>query len=353
MTEHIRLNLISQVALTADGRARPIHILRAGTFTGTSGVPVTFEPAHIQGIVQNFQEGKRRKPPITERHDWGRAVGRMLNLYADASGENLYSLPRWTDAGRQLLSEEVYDGFSVELDPAGDGSYVLIGGSLTNYPAVDGLEPVTLSLPPIEAGADTPPLVVASTAPAPSLPLVSKEPPMTDQIQEAPDAAPPPLPPDGALANRQAVYLEQLELRASAREEAAYARATAEFERRIQELEQRRTIESFAHTKTVTGIGHPWAIPCKADELAKLLTETPPAPRAQWMALLNRITAAGLVSFDEIGSSAEGAELADQFNALVAAKVATGMGRVQAIQEVSRQHPDLYAAQTRVKKGGR
>jgi ClpP class serine protease len=188
-------------------------------------------------------------------------------------------------------------------------------------------------------------------------PVPPKESRMSDQPQEAPPVAqplpPPPAAQDAAMQSRLDTYIQATEQRLQAAQEAAYARAEAEFDRKLKELEQIRTIEGFARAKTVTGIGQPWALPCKAEELTKLLAETPAGPRGQWMALLNRITAAGLVSFDEIGSSAEGAELADQFNALVAAKVATGMGRVQAIQEVSRQHPDLYAAQTRVKKGGR
>lgn len=169
----------------------------------------------------------------------------------------------------------------------------------------------------------------------------------------APPLPPPPATQDAAMGARLDTYIAATEQRLQAAQEAAYARAEAEFDRKLKELEQIRTIEGFARAKTVTGIGQPWALPCKAEELTSLLAETPSGPRAKWMQLLNRITASGLVSFDEIGSSAEGAELADQWNALVNAKVGAGKSRVEAIQETARQHPDLYAAQTRVKKGGR
>lgn len=163
---------------------------------------------------------------------------------------------------------------------------------------------------------------------------------------------PPPSAP-ATLPTTLDAYTAQMEARIQAREEAAFARAQALFEQRIQELDQRAMIENFARAKTVTTLNQPWALPCPVEELSALLAETPAGPRAKWMQLLNRITASGLINFDEIGSSAEGAEAADQWNALVNAKVGAGMSRVQAIQETARQHPDLYAAQTRTKKGGR
>jgi len=213
---------------------------------------------------------------------------------------------------------------------------------------------------------DSPSLsLAASTAPAPSLPrgevrrpalpkekiTMSETPP--EQVAAAPPLPPPPAAQDAAMQSRLDTYIQATEARLQAAQEAAYARAEAEFDRKLKELEQIRTIEGFARAKTVTGIGQPWALPCTAEELTKLLAETPAGPRTQWMQLLTRITASGLLSFDEIGSSAEGAELADQWAALVSAKVAAGTPRVQAIQQASREHPDLYAAQTRVKKGGR
>ena len=180
---------------------------------------------------------------------------------------------------------------------------------------------------------------------------------MPEPTQEAQPVAqplpPPPAAQDAAMQSRLDTYIQATEARLQAAQDAAYARAEAEFDRKLKELEQIRTIEGFARAKTVTGIGQPWALPIKAEELTKLLAETPAGPRTQWMQLLTRITASGLISFDEIGSSAEGAELADQWSALVNAKVAAGTPRVQAIQEVSRQYPDLYKAQTRTKKGGR
>lgn len=460
----LHLNLISEALLNEDGSARPIHILRTGTFTGSTGVPFTFEPSHLQEIVQHFQEGRRKRPPVTERHDWGRAVGRLERVWMHA--DSLYALPKWNPTGRQLLADEVYDGFSCEIETT-DAGLVLIGGSLTNYPAVDGLEPVTLTAPPpslqmeapmmdaciaacqaceqaclaaaqatlgpgseslvqtllrcaemcsrceecldrgdmsmcgacvaacqqcadaCAAYGDTlndcvaacracmaacqalmPPMPMYESAPpdlpppmpaAPVVALSSAAPPPPIRKETVPMSDPttpavaenPPLNAPPTLPTTLDAYTTQMEARIQAREEAAFARAQALFEQRIQELDQRNAIETFSRAKTVTSLNQPWALPCPAEELSALLVETPAGPRAKWMQLLNRITASGLLNFDEIGSSAEGAEAADQWNALVSAKQGAGMSRVQAIQETARQHPELYAAQTRVKKGGR
>jgi hypothetical protein len=51
-------------------------MLRTGTFTDSSGRSFTFTPEHIKSIVANYAQ--RPNPPITERHDYGRAVGRAL-----------------------------------------------------------------------------------------------------------------------------------------------------------------------------------------------------------------------------------------------------------------------------------
>lgn len=152
----MQLNIISEVALSATGEARPIHILRTGTFTSGNGYTFTFEKSHLEAIEQSFLAGKRAKPPITECHDYGRAVGRIVKVWCE--GDSLYAQPKWNKNGAQLLIDEVYDGFSCEIDGLGDAP-TLIGGSLTNYPAVDGLQAVTLEAP----RAASPPIVSLPT----------------------------------------------------------------------------------------------------------------------------------------------------------------------------------------------
>lgn len=160
------------------------------------------------------------------------------------------------------------------------------------------------------------------------------------------------LPPisDPALQSRLDAILAQQQAAMQQRERDIEQRVRNEFDRRMLETEQRNLIHAFAHARTMTTAEQPYAIPGTAADLAQLLLETPAAVRGKWQTLLTRITVGGLVSFDEIGSSGESAEAADRWSILVNAKVANGMSRVDAIRQVAREHPDLYAAQMR---GGR
>jgi len=322
----------------------------------------------------------------------------MLDVYSDAASENLYALPRWTADGRQMLSEEIYDGFSVELDRDDTSGFVLIGGSLTNYPAVDGLEPVTLSLPPVEVGLSTTTRDVAVTTewvgvrhdgtevpltPVPSAPpapagaradtdlepqSTQETPPMSEPMEQTqlpgvPDATsaptvPPalPLPPvnDPALQARLADYLAQNQAYMQQRERQIEASLRADLERQMHELGQRNHIESFARQMTVTTAEQPYALSIPPADLNALLLETPSVVRSKWMTLIGKIVRGeGLVSFDEIGSSGEAAEASDRWNSLINAKIAAGMSRFEAIRAVGREYPDLHNAQQYAKRGGR
>jgi hypothetical protein len=146
-------------------------------------------------------------------------------------------------------------------------------------------------------------------------------------------------------------YVAQINARYEVQQQQVLAQASAEFERRMREMEQRSAIEAFARRCASTTADQPYAIPAAADELIALLLETPSAVRGKWQALLNRITKSGLLSFDEIGSSGGGGEQDEQWTAVVNAKVAAGLSKVDAIKAAGKEHPDLYAAQSR--RGGR
>lgn len=388
----IRLNVISEVALEG-GEARPIHMFRPGTFTDMTGRETTFSQEDVTSIVTRFAAHPRRKPPITERHDFGRAIGRLQKVWSDPAG-NLYGLPKWNSDGKTLLENEVYDGFSCELDREGDG-WALIGGSLTNYPAVGGLEPVTLAAPPMDvaehsstgiiasafiapadaagcfAHLDAPTLTEAPTMPAPSsfsapsAPVPARDDttltqpmqgvlPMSESIEPVTPAAPDIAPlSDPTMQARLDAYVAQINARYEQQQQQVLAQASAEFERRMREMEQRSTIETFARRCAATTADQPYAIPAPADELVSLLLETPAAVRGKWQALLTRITQSGLLSFDEIGSSGAGGEADDQWNALVSSFESKGMGRVDAIKAAAKAQPALYSAQSHAKRGGR
>lgn len=342
----IRLALLSEVAFSEGTPAQPIHALRVGTFTGMSGTPTTFEPRHLRQMAERLNEtAARRRPPINENHDYGRAVGRMLRAYTRNRDHDLYIEPKWLSAGRTLLSDEVYDGFSIELAVDGDG-FSIVGGALTNYPAVDGLATVTLSAPSPQGPAheDTPPIATEEHR-------MSGE---THEIQDAPETTPavaPALPPvnDAAMQAQINAYVAQMEARFKAQQDAAFARAQQEFERRIVEMEQQRQIEAYAQHITTPTLTRPHALPGHADDWARALRALSAEQRKVWQPLLDTILSSGLVSFEEIGSAGEGETEQDaraRYQALVNAKVDAGMARVAAIKAVNREHPDLYAAQS-------
>lgn len=183
-----------------------------------------------------------------------------------------------------------------------------------------------------------------------------KENRMSEDTARTPESAPAlPAVNDAAMQAQISAYVGQMEANFKAQQDAAFARAQSEFERRIAEMEQRRAIESYAQHITTPTLSRPYGVPGHADEWVSLLAATPAAIRPQWQAKLDAILSSGLVSFEEIGSSAEGAESRDattEWNAAVTAKVAQGMGRAAAIQAVAKERPELYAAQSS-RKGGK
>jgi hypothetical protein len=350
----IRLAIFSEVKLDNAGNARPIHMLRCGTFTDSSGKSFTFEPRHIQSIVQNY--AKRPNPPITESHDWGRAVGRTTNLYADATGENLYGMPKWNAAGKQMLVDGVYDGYSCELDPDGAGGFVKIGGSLTNYPAVHGLQPVTLTAPPIDDPLTQP-----------------KETPMADEVETpvappviAPPATSPVVPPVALSAPDSPIFqaqmqaaLTQMQAQYEAQARSALESAQLQFERWKSEQAASQEIAQFAQHVTSATLQRPYALPLDADRISKFMASIPADARKEARLLFEQILSAGLVSFEELGSQGEGKDAPNPIEAYEEALAAeiklTGI-RSQAIANLMRKQPEIvsaYNAARNTKKGGR
>jgi len=371
--DRVQLNLVSEVAFAEGAPPRPIHMLRVGTFTANSGRQVTFSTDDLRAIAANFTAGGRKRPPITERHDYGRAVGRITKVWTD--GENLYGQPTWNKVGRELLADEVYDGFSAEIDMAG---MVLFGGTLTNYPAVSELAAVTLEAPPADDGGpwttievipwdDMPEHLGATRAPSPGARVDTSNTTEDDDMAEEvttsqppvdTQQAAPPLPPvnDAAMSAQISAYVQQMEARYQAQQEAAFTRAQQEFERRIADMEARRQVEAYAQNLTTATLTRPYALPGQADDYSAVLLSLSAPQRASVQALFDKILAGGLVNFEEIGTGGEGEEAQDaraQYEAAVAAEMAkNGGSKTQALLAVNRAHPELYAAQA-TKKGGR
>lgn len=131
--------------------------------------------------------------------------------------------------------------------------------------------------------------------------------------------------------------------------------AEARFERRMQELQAKQQVESYAQHITTPTLTRQHALPGQASAYSSFLLSLGATQRTAAMGLFDAILATGLVSFEELGSAGEGKVEQDaraQFEAKVAEKVAGGMGRVAAIQAVAKAEPELYAAQAE-RKGGK
>lgn len=197
-----------------------------------------------------------------------------------------------------------------------------------------------------------------------TLPTLPQEISMSEQLPDVqavdPPATLPPLalPPvnDAAMQAQINAYTQQMEARYQANNEAAFQRAQQEFERRISEMEARRQIESYAQNATAATLTRQHALPLEAETLTAFLSSLSASQRTAATGLFDRVLDAGLVSFEEIGSSADGdaRDAAERWDAAVTAKVATGMARSAAISAVMKQQPDLYREYSAAgKKGGR
>lgn len=188
----------------------------------------------------------------------------------------------------------------------------------------------------------TPP-PAAPAVPMPPLPtLIASDPAMQAQAVQAQI---------DALAAQMAAQMEQQ--RATIMEQ-----AQAQFQRQMAEMQARQQVETYAQHITTPTMQRPHALPFTAAEVSTFLLSLNGDQRTTARGLLDRVLTAGLVSFEEIGTSAEGGEASvdDRWQAAIDAKVKTGMSRSGAIEAVKREQPDLaaeYAAPRVAKKGGR
>lgn len=180
---------------------------------------------------------------------------------------------------------------------------------------------------------------------------------MPDIIQSAPE---PTAAVDVELSASEQAKIDRLvalrEAEWKQREQLILQEAEARFERRMADERARRDIESYAQHITTPTLARPHALPGQTATYAAFLSSLSSEQRKAAQGLFDGILAAGLVSYAEIGSSGEGpgaGDTASEWAALVSAKVQAGMTRTAAIAAAARENPDLYAAQSAPKKGGK
>lgn len=219
-----------------------------------------------------------------------------------------------------------------------------LGIPITTVASAFSTRPITsLSFPtPSAAGglrADTQPIVQQET------PIMSEE---TIQRPELPSDA-------GEQALTQALagmdeqmtarQLEMLQTQWTALEQRANARAEERFNRWQAEQKQRQDVSTYVQHVISATLNRPYALPVEATALESFLLSLNADQRTGAQTLFNRILDAGLVSFEEIGSAAEGGDgpsAKERFDAAVLAKVGTGMTRLAAMEAVGKEQPKLY-----------
>jgi hypothetical protein len=116
--------------------------MAAGSFTDMRGKKVTFNPDMLEKYIDNTREviestrtdkGELVGLPIDmDGHDHKGGAGWITGVSKDATRDILKFDVNWTDAGRQLIESNTRRFFSPTVDP---GNKVVLGGSLTNWPA--------------------------------------------------------------------------------------------------------------------------------------------------------------------------------------------------------------------------
>jgi hypothetical protein len=141
------------------GDPKPFEGMAAGKFTDMSGQTVEIKSSDLPKIVEHTKasiESTRTEsgeivglPIDPDGHNHAGGAGWIVDVSLDSSGTKIKFIPKWTEVGLKLIKDNIRRFFSVSLDLA---NKVILGGSLTNWPATrtkEGkilLRPIELSI---------------------------------------------------------------------------------------------------------------------------------------------------------------------------------------------------------------
>lgn len=143
---------------TVTSELKYIDGLAAGTFTAMNGREVSFSnsdlPEYIANTMAIIESTRTEKGEIVglpidkDGHDHKGGAGWIVGLEHDTTRNIIKFIVRWTKEGIDLIKSNVRRFFSPSADP---NEKIILGGSLTNWPATRGakgkmlLRPVELS----------------------------------------------------------------------------------------------------------------------------------------------------------------------------------------------------------------
>jgi hypothetical protein len=129
---------------------RPFEAFTHGTFTDMRGRKIEVTKEQLKTLVENTRnylaslvnsQGEPVGLPIDcSNHDHGDAAGWIVGV--ELVNDVVQLIPKWTELGIEKLTKGIVKLFSASIDLE---KMVIVGGSLTNWPAVKGLKPVELS----------------------------------------------------------------------------------------------------------------------------------------------------------------------------------------------------------------
>jgi hypothetical protein len=291
------------------GEARAFDGMSAGVFTDMFGRETEFRPEELPAYVANTKralESTRDSAgevvgfPIDQlNHHGGLAAGWIVDV-ALAEGRNVIEFtPRWNDWAREKITANELRFFSPSINVR---EKVIVGGSLTNWPATRTPDEQIL-LRPVELSAqmqtyDTPPqaallgevlkrglaeikqIVLSGLKPTPDEPQLSEGVTMPEETVELQEP------------QAQTVDLASPEIQAEI-DLRAEAKAAVIVAQRAHEAQ----VSAFAASLVHQGV------PVGAEELVAFLSKLPAEVYPEAERLLGEIATKGLIQFEEQGHS--------------------------------------------------
>jgi hypothetical protein len=141
----------------ADSKSKDFDGMASGSFVDFHGSNVTIKSRDLAEIVRKTkiaiestvtESGEIVGLPIDEDgHDHRGGAGWIVDVSLDRNGSKIRFTPKWTDIGIDLIKKNIRRFFSVSVDLA---NKVIMGGSLTNWPATRDAKSGEILLRPIE-----------------------------------------------------------------------------------------------------------------------------------------------------------------------------------------------------------
>jgi hypothetical protein len=157
--------------------------------------------------------------------------------------------------------------------------------------------------------------------------------------------------PDLALSEEERQHVRATErARMKAEIDAIRTEARLEMQREIARYQRENKLTAWAQDATSPRLDRPKALPIEPQLLTSFVLALDGFSTdlsGQFQTIINRILTNDLIDFSEHGSAAGAGDeptAKEAFDAAVAAKMGTGLTKLQAMQAVQREQPDIYEA---------